>query len=221
MSHFPGLVIVPSALTLGAVIAPYNEDQEVPRHLLATRAQVIEKGRRSIEEYRDGLYAEYLANPAEYARQHPMVPHVKYLAEEFPQKLAWTDDEVHADAIKWEETEDVDTDGNLYSTAPDTATWDWYTIGGRWSGNWGYDTFPNTITALAEFTDRLEPADSFAPRAIVTPDKGWIERGRMGWFGMSDDEHDVDQWRAVFLAALAEAASTFPSASASVVDFHI
>ena len=221
MSHFPGLVIVPSNLSLEEVLAPYNEDQIVPRHIVATRAEVIAKGRADIERYRSTTYAEYLADPDAYADKVTATSHLEYLRDEFPKHLTWTDDEVHADEVQWDEPEDLDSDGNLYSTGPVAARWDWYQVGGRWAGEWGADTFQSTTVALAALTGRLQLPDAYAPRSIVTPDKGWVERGRMGWFGMSNDEHTADDWRALFLAALADASTSFPSARAHVVDFHI
>lgn len=132
MSHFSVLVIGndPEAL-----LAPYDENLEVERYVEATREQLIERKREEISEYATtGPYAEYLRDPEAYAAGRVNADHIEYLRSEFPKKLEWADEERYADAIKWEEAEDITEDGSVTSTRNPLGFWDWWAIGGRWNG---------------------------------------------------------------------------------------
>jgi len=132
MSHFTVLVIGDDPEKL---LAPYDENLEVERYVEATRKQLIERQRKEIKEYATaGPYAEYLRDPEAYAAACSNADHLEYLRDEFPKKLAWTDDECYADAIKWEESEDIAEDGSVTSTRNPVGFWDWWAIGGRWNG---------------------------------------------------------------------------------------
>ena len=107
------------------VVAPY---------IKYTREQAIAKTRKDIEDYKNGTYEEYLKNPEEYAKKHTSEVHLQYLREEFPRKFNWTDEECYQDVASWYDDEDKDEQGNLYSTYNPNSKWDWYSVGGRWSG---------------------------------------------------------------------------------------
>ena len=53
-------------------------------------------------------------------------------------------------------------------------------------GNWGL---------LKDVIPRLKAnPERYAPRALVTPDGVWHEKGEMGWFGMSFGDKENDAW---------------------------
>lgn len=149
MTHATLTVALPGTLTkdeiqdaLAAVMERYNEERPTPRYVSHTREQLIAKAREDIEDYRRHVYARYLEDPAAYrARRSDNPAHLAYLDGTgenggFPAKLTWTDDQVHADAIRWEEEDDIGPEGEVYSTRNPDAKWDWYVIGGRWAGYW-------------------------------------------------------------------------------------
>ena len=72
------------------------------------------------------------------------------------------------------------------------------------------DTLP--VAALLEL-DALD-ASTFA---VLTPEGEWVERGKMGWFGMCQDEQEVTDW----VAQWKETLEQFPDHIAVVVDCHI
>ncbi len=114
MSHYTVMVI-------GAEpedqLAPFDENLETPRYVSYTREQLIEKEKKSIEDYKNGLYAEFLADPEKYRAECVSNPaHIKYLENEFPKKLSWNDDDIYQEAIKWYESEDIGENGEVYST---------------------------------------------------------------------------------------------------------
>lgn len=145
MSHFCGFVIItPNCpMDIEESLEAYNEELELPMHKVLTKEQIIEKGRKSIEEYKEGWYAEYLKDPEDYKRKHTHTEHIKYISEEFPKKLEWTDEQVYEDYISCyrEDIENgadwckIGLDGSLWKTTNENAKWDWYDEGGRWDGS--------------------------------------------------------------------------------------
>lgn len=127
---------------LTAALAPFDENIEMPRYVKYTREQLIEKGREEIAEYAASeMYQRYLADPEAYAAKVTNDAHLEYIsgtAEDggFPAKLTWTDEQVYASEIQWYEAEDIGPDGEVYSTYNPQSRWDWYVIGGRWTGYW-------------------------------------------------------------------------------------
>jgi hypothetical protein len=96
--------------------------------------------------------------------------------------------------------------GTRKSTYNPKSKWDWYTVGGRWSGR-----IPNDACAVADL-----PA-GWAPFALVTPDGEWHESGKLGWFGMSSGNVEPSAWDATVREMLAQHADAF----AVLVDYHI
>lgn len=152
MSHSTVTVALPGHLppepeiireALTAALEPFNENTEVERYVAATREQIIAKGREEIAEFRDGRYAEYLKDPQAYREKFPHAAeaHFAYLDGTgenggFPAKLKWTDEQIHADALRYEDEDDIGPDGEIYSTYNPQSKWDWYSIGGRWPEYW-------------------------------------------------------------------------------------
>ena len=98
-----------------------------------------------------------------------------------------------------------DTDGKPTTYNPDSR-WDWYRVGGRWDGvvsksgkrrysedngfnfEKGHEEVKNNMCRVREL-----PVKS-VPFAIVTPDGEWIEKGEMGWWGMTKGEMTERKW---------------------------
>lgn len=95
--------------------------------------------------------------------------------------------------------------------------WDWWVIGGRWSGTVkGAPVISHNGFNFAERCRRLkdnlvpteallqvaatdpeekkEPRVYWRPHALVTPDGEWHARGKMGWWGMSDEKFEKRVW---------------------------
>src|SRR5690606_10338562 len=87
MSHFTVTVALPGTLSedeiteaLAAALAPYDENKEVPRYVKHTRAELIEKGREEIAEFRERAYEKYMADPVAYAAECRNLHHLDYVA---------------------------------------------------------------------------------------------------------------------------------------------
>lgn len=98
------------------------------------------------------------------------------------------------------------------------AKWDWYSIGGRWSGHLietvsDLSPMPNQDTAIA-----CELAGKYQAFAIVDTLGNWHEKGQMGWFGMASNEMKGDEWKVVSEGILKAQPQ---GAIAVLVDCHI
>lgn len=225
MSHSTVLVVISDediakAVTLdGAVSAaldPFDENRRVPRYIKLTKAQAIAKQRDELIDYRDnGYYAQYLADPEGYAKENKHSDHLEYLRTGFPEKLTHLDDEdwLYQQAIERES--DLDEDGNITSTYNPQSKWDWWAIGGRWSGavlNSRLVAHHEAVVRTEKWTDpawdeygggvdfiqKKDLRDCRGTFAFLAADGQWHERGRMGWWGVVSDEAEPDAWDAQF-----------------------
>jgi hypothetical protein len=168
--------------------------------------------------------------------------------------------------------EECDGTGTHPSTYNPKSKWDWYSIGGRWSGvldDYNPADDPNNVeqcwlcngtgmrndalgqqerlknpdytcngcsgkgsktkwpTDWKQYSGDIQPSDKVAslikandqhcPYALVTSDGQWHERGQMGWFGMSSNDMDQNEWREAVVKMLEDS----PNTVAVVVDCHI
>ena len=191
MSHFCVYVFHDENTTVDELLAPYDENIEFAPYVLYTKEQAIAKVRSEIEAFRNGIYKEYLEDPVKYKENWGHNKnHIDYLENEFPKKLNWTDEECYEDIAKWRREDGmVAEDGSILSTYNPKAKWDWYQVGGRWRGD-----IPGDKVKMSEVD--IDTIDT--PYAFVTTDGEWVERGEMGWFGISSNEMNEDEWDAKF-----------------------
>ena len=191
MSHFCVYVFHDENTTVDKLLAPYDENIELSPYVLYTKEQAIAKVRSEIEDFKNRIYKEYLADPDKYKENWGHNKnHIDYIENEFPKKLNWTDEECYEDIAKWRREDGmVAEDGSILSTYNPKSKWDWYQVGGRWRGR-----IPGDEVKMSEVDiDKIN-----TPYAFVTPDGEWVERGEMGWFGISSNEMNEDEWDAKF-----------------------
>lgn len=135
MSHFSVMVLSKDSTDLDTLLAPFDENMEVEPYISRTKAQVIEEKRKEIEDYSTkGYYAEYLKDPEAYREKNKNNPkHLKYIEEEFPKKLSFTDEQLYQEEIQYYSSEQITEDGSIISTYNPKSKWDWYVVGGRFS----------------------------------------------------------------------------------------
>ena len=214
MSHFTVAVMLKDKNKLEEILAPYDENLEVPRYVKYTKEQLIEKEKKSIEKYKNDTYAEFLKDPIEYKNKYKNEAHIKYLEEEFPKRLNWTDEEIYQHEIQYYEEEEIGENGEVYSTYNPNSKWDWYSIGGRWNkilltNKDNEDVVEEEEFGLFNYCDDKKTPDGykwvngakikdidfnkmnegkeepFYTWALVD-ETGWYEQGEMGWWAMSD-----------------------------------
>jgi len=171
VSHFIVIVALPTSdASLEDILAPFDENLEVAPY-----------GTQTIEEITaDKLYQSWIlkvnAQRAQEGRE-------AITQEEALKK--WLGGDPEFDAL-----------GRLLSTYNPKSKWDWYEIGGRWDG---YLTLKDGSTVnLAEVAD-LVPEAIKSPFAYTDLDGSWHEKGRMGWFGMAQDEAEQEVWDSEYL----------------------
>jgi hypothetical protein len=213
MSHSTVLVIGPTNRPeLEAALEPFNENEPVPRYLKYTKAQRIEEHR--------GLYKRLAERIEEYDKtEHPADPRgwawkpTPELREEVANIAKMTDEQVFIKVSQYDHgDENIDPNGDEYSTYNPKSRWDWYQEGGRWSNMLKRDD--GAVCNAAQWGEIVnkDEVQTFA----VLKDGEWHEKGEMGWFGMVSDEKDT--WPAEYQALVAD----LPDDTwVTVVDVHI
>lgn len=196
------------------LLAPYDERIKYAPYVEYTKEQAIAKVRKEIEDYKNTIYAEYLANPEKYAQEHGENPkHIDYLKNKFPKKLRWTDARCYKDIARCYK-DMIDENGSLLSTYNPNSKWDWYAIGGRW--NDVLITLSCTKTN-EDIVDQIDWDKTPVPFAFITPDGKWHERGEMGWWAIVSNEKDNSEWEEEFRDAIKK----YHDLTVTVVDCHI
>lgn len=196
MSHFKVLVFTrENEETVDDLLAPFDENIEYKPYIKYTREQAIKKVKKDTEEYKNTIYAEYLADPQKYKEKYGNdLYHIDYLRNKFPFRLKWSDNQCYEYEKQWYDDEMVAENGDLLSTYNPKSKWDWYTIGGRWNG--GLKLLSGELVNEA-YASEIDWSYNI-PFAFITPDGEWNEKGEMGWCGcVSNEKKEVD-WEAEF-----------------------
>lgn len=305
MSHSTVYVLVPPSKLRGIeadddtrvlhdMLAPFNESARVPEYerachcigdiARAAAVKIANEANGTIDDLRASFAAsqphvDWRRLSDEEARAHSDARDVAWRAH-IAAYNATEEAAVAAHPLKDAadpDCEDCHGTGKAKTTYNPKSRWDWWTVGGRWSGQLHADgpfdvtTDPNnykpcwvcdatgrrddelgraarvndpTYTCngcrgtgkMLKFPSELEvpaganqmPAGEIAARiragnkkivpfAILTPDGEWVERGKMGWWGMVKDEAEEDAWITSGLAVF----DKFPDHIAVIVDVHI
>lgn len=224
MSHFTITVALPAEVpadkaalqeALETALAPFDENIEMDRYVSYTKEQLIVKAKENRENYKNGLYAQYLTDPAGYVAKCHNASHLEYISKAFPDKLTWDDERLYVEELKYYDSEDIGSEGEVYSTYNPQSKWDWWVVGGRWGGTWrfkspvdyDYLSTDSSSFGMAEEAGKLLATDcgrigDLAPEHIapsfgyIALDGEWVEQGSMGWWGVSTaDESETGRAR--------------------------
>lgn len=133
MSHFTVLVTNTAEDKLEDQLEPFDENRRMPLHIVKTKADFIEKGREDVE-YAKKKIAEYDDDPVKYESECVNVSHLEWLNGEAREVATITDNEELFKLGSQYYEDELDENGNYWSTSNDDAKWDWYEVGGRWAG---------------------------------------------------------------------------------------
>lgn len=118
MSHYPVLIIKNQDADLDEILAPYSENLEVEPYIYRTKQQIIDDAKT----YKEKLFEKIKEDPdmelTDWQRGF---------------LNARTDQEFYY--AERDEDGHFDEDGNKLSTYNPKSKWDWWVVGGRWSGN--------------------------------------------------------------------------------------
>jgi hypothetical protein len=214
MSHFTVLVIERPGCPLAEdLLAPYDENTQVApyevdcyckKHNLFMATQAALKAHFG-GDFRTIFRETYQGGNDEATWQAHIKP---YEDKEREFKVTLADR-----AIPDPDCEDCHGTGKHLSRYNPKSQWDWYQIGGRWTGFFtpkpGADAKignPGVMTPEAPegTADEVYVKDIVLPIrktfAFVTPDGVWHERADMGWWGMTRDEREEEydkEWAAM------------------------
>lgn len=107
MTHFYPLCFYDSEHSVEDVLAPFDENTEVPQYIEYTRKELVDYYRKTRSQWAN------ISKDAEYT-------------DKLKKILAKNDDEIYATAVADYEDENVDDDGNILSTYNPISKWDWY-----------------------------------------------------------------------------------------------
>jgi hypothetical protein len=204
MSHFTVYVIVPKNKKPGdkyleEVLAPYDEAKEVPEynrkcHCIGHRVgdaamKSAEKKFGPFPDIRAAYHALPEAKRTEKKWKEMSGKFIAFVTKEEKRLKPKAKPDKNCDSCKGK--------GTYKSIYNPKSQWDWWVIGGRWSGLIrGLDR--GESSALA---DNLEKAGKIKaknfPFAIVTPEGEWVESGSMGWFAMVANAKSEKTWNKI------------------------
>lgn len=118
------------------------------------------------------------------------------------------------------ECKECDGTGHMLTTDNPNGRWDWYVIGGRWSG-WliqdqtishfpYFDDVENNVVAVSIAKEKAVKGKCI-PLAVLTPDGHWYDRD-----DLEDTEEQEEIWRQKYLEIL----DRYPNTKVVVVDCH-
>lgn len=140
------------------------------------------------------------------------------------------------DFVPYWSSAEIRQDGRAYRRTNPNAKWDWWTIGGRWTGllrlkegaeavlghrAWCAEAAGSGTADQARVSDidlAGMAADGKSVRTFaVVKDGKWFEKGKMGWWACVSDEKDEDQWSDEFDKLLAASGDAW----VTIIDCHI
>lgn len=141
MSHFSVLAIQRkgSKQTIRSLLEPYDENLEVEPRIYKTKQELIDEEKSRLPGIiNEDIVKEYLADPVKFKKEESSykVNYVEKVLDEYYKFAAgsFTDEDYYRSAIEDEDPDHFDEDGNLMTTYNEDSKWDWYEVGGRWSG---------------------------------------------------------------------------------------
>lgn len=250
MSHFMVTVLVPVGTEEDAIeeavrglLAPYDENTAVPEY--PTKCWCV--GRVAKNEASLGANAEvgsYEDLRQSFAAAHPLP------AGKHPFDLPEDEQDNREEAWRKHIEPREETERRLFlrhplaekpnpgcdeckgagthgTTRNPKSKWDWWTIGGRWSGAFlpggpqGNANIPAAFQGLPS-DGNVAPVEALIAQktsmfGLVTLDGEWHERARMGWWATTSGDKPQDEWSAEVLALLEKHRGCI----AVVVDCHI
>lgn len=209
MSHFVGLVFVnEDESNLDFNLECYNEQDE-KYFEFEDRTEELEEKFNSLPEKDERLTED--GKPWAYPCDKEHYPTIEKLAEDW---------------YGYHYDEDAHAYGYAYNPS---AKWDWYSIGGRWSG-WLFDKAEGHEYNMLKFDDvdweKMFAEDwNHVPFCVVDTDGGWHEKGEMGRFAFVSNEKGEDEW-ADEVTHYVQTIANLPDEKRAnimvyVVDFHI
>lgn len=213
MSHFIGLCF---GENWESDIELYNEYNEVDPYIVYYKEDAIKTAKLQHEEdYQRAI---------EMLKKDNLDPNSLALYTAIEAKGPTLTEEQAWDSVQ-EWGYEIDEDGNLISRYNPDSKWDWYSVGGRWSGflllkekDASGEPIQTNEACISEIDWEAMKQHRFAPFCYVTVDGEWCEKGEMGWWGASFNDQPEDEWKQEYEDYIQQ---LDPDCLVTVVDFHI
>ena len=140
MSHYAVGVLseTGSEDELEQLLEPFWEELEVEKEVEYTKEEAMQRGKEYLEMCLESHKNRLKSLEEEESKTEDILKDIdteKSNIKDLEDKLKNNTDEDFYNVIAEDYDEDlIDEDGNLYSTYNKNAKWDWYVVGGRWSG---------------------------------------------------------------------------------------
>lgn len=213
MSHFVGLCFGDA---YDIYLKNYDESLKVEEYIAYTKEEAIEIAKEHyIKDYKHALHLLKTSNLSSEA--------LEYYNKIISNGPTVTEEQAWKEIKNWNYR--IDKNKNLLSFYNPNTKWDWYCIGGRWSGFLylkDKDDNGNRITTNQALIEEVDWDYMFKqnhiPFCCTTSDGEWCERGEMGWFGVVANESDKNSWIEEFKKQLN---LEDKECLVTVIDFHI
>lgn len=213
MSHFIGLCF---GENLEYNLDQYDENMKVEPYVRFTKDEAIDEAKRR--------HAQSYENALETLKKKDLdSERYEYFQKILDKGLFISYEDAWKEAKEW--GYEIDEDENLLSTYNPDSKWDWWVIGGRWSGFLVLkerDEDGEIVEADQADFDEIDWDYMFThdkiPFCYVCPEGEWYERGRMGWWAMVSDEKPAQTWEQQFKDFIK---SIDYNCLVTAVDFHI
>lgn len=143
MSHYTVAVFTkPGGKTVEELLEPFDEITEVAPYVYQTKQEIIDEIREEIKKLRADMKA-YAEDSEAYLKKYRVYwltdenVNPRQLKEYYAKKLSkenLTDEEIYKDYREQFDDESYNENGDILSTYNPNSKWDWWCVGGRWSG---------------------------------------------------------------------------------------
>lgn len=174
MSHYPAWVVVPKEYVEKHEIKQIDDELE----------DFVEEILKPFDENREELFKTYIYETKAVAEG--------WFERKKKEKPETYSNMTYEKFVKCYYEEEIDCNGNVMCKRNPNAKWDYYEVGGRWSG-----FIPNNFTLVEKI---LEDDVPFA----VVDGNGWHEQGKAGWWGMVSNKKKQPVWDKEVKKILAE-----------------
>ena len=178
MSHYTVAVLHDrETQDIDDLLAPYSEELEVESYVSRTKTEMIESAKERVKDYNK--------NPSWYKDDEIRKMFIN------PYLEARTDEEYYrAERANVEDNWDAkfDDDGNELSTYNPKSKWDWYIIGGRWSG---------MLTRKGEDADDSMGYDSLPIKDIDFSRDEVLYAKHYDWW-VNNIDNEVEEWNDIY-----------------------
>lgn len=218
------------------VLSSFDENLEVEN--IISKEELIASEKRNLPIYEKN-YKEYLEDPVRFKEKNKNNQNfIDFVVNETPKILnEWTDDDWHKKALSYYPSSDVNEDGSVTSYYNPNSLYDWFQIGGRWSGILKCKERAESCTSgeRSWTLDGVEKKDGFADSAEKRDidwdseemkdftlygfiDRNGILHQRQESMDREEDEKLLEEWRKKFKELLDDVRD---DERITVVDCHI